>query len=1120
MLKSEEETTLDREHEPILISWQVVVSAFLVSASAYPVSLIRLGIMSPDFGAIDTAFERLFWSTIRLTFPIATVWFWIAIILAVITELRGKDFNLANKQKHLIYSFILVAVLFVTSKGQNSNVFILNLPFPFGIAFYLLGLGGKIIGTIWFIYAFIGCFIKGSSIESAFIKGSSIESAFLKGSSIESIFKQVRIPPQVILSAFVFIASFATLRSIEDSYDRQAGVVSPAWLSLLLIFSWLTSLVWFFIAISNSRLALSTFGGNGRFVTMSLDDGSVQETLREVRRILGKIGCGAWFIIIFFASSYMFFENSLTVILISLLSILGIFGWAFWIVERRKEKQTEARKKINSLPTLSISLPKTTKWQPTTAINLISNLFSLHEPIALQIVANKDKIIWRIKVSKEKQQATIQHIRTFHPQAEITEKEPTATPNPIYLAASAPYFAPLTYATDHKTMDPLASIVSAMSSLTDEEYVIYQINITQDDTNYNKQGFDRIHKRPSRILGIVTYILHLVTLGTWGNVLASAEKVGPQYDAKSQRMYEEKLNSDLRAVDLMMIIRAHNNERSNSLWTGLRSAMSIYDGDFNLLRVKQETSLLDPSKDTNPLILNPQEVAALWHCPTQDIKSDRVNWLSGVRVPAPEQLTTQTPTSSLIGFNEWQGKKTAVFIDDDDRIRHTQLLGRTGVGKTTLFHHLIHSDIQRGNGVALIESQGDLNNFVLAYSIPEHREDDLEIFDLSPGGVVFPLNPLYVPPQADEYERYQIRIIAFGALSRAWDEPNIKKYRWGRAFEQAITLLVETGGGTIRDIPSLLANSDFRLSRMRKLPENSTSLEYWHKYGRLTEAQQLEREEPITDRIYGLYQNPTFLKMMSAKGRMDFRNFMDDGKIFLANLSGDRIIMPMIGAMLLAQFQLAALSRRDIFDESQRRYFSLNIDEVQNYKTETLPELLEEIRKYNVSVTIGNQGLYQLTKQVLESTRTNITTNISFRLGQLDAATLAPFIAGGQFDKEMLANYDYFNAIVSTAKGQETLPAFNIVTPMPLVEKEHWKEKPELLQRLEYLKDKVRKRYEAQTEADPEPTRTTDTTDRTCPNCQANNDTTDRFCRNCGYKLTQDSPETTSQDNDIPSLTE
>ena len=50
-------------------------------------------------------------------------------------------------------------------------------------------------------------------------------------------------------------------------------------------------------------------------------------------------------------------------------------------------------------------------------------------------------------------------------------------------------------------------------------------------------------------------------------------------------------------------------------------------------------------------------------------------------------------------------RRESFAIRRDDRFRHLAIVGKTGMGKSTLLERLIVSDIRAGRGVALIDPQ-------------------------------------------------------------------------------------------------------------------------------------------------------------------------------------------------------------------------------------------------------------------------------------------------------------------------------------------------------------------------------------------------------------------------------
>jgi ABC-type ATPase involved in cell division len=63
-------------------------------------------------------------------------------------------------------------------------------------------------------------------------------------------------------------------------------------------------------------------------------------------------------------------------------------------------------------------------------------------------------------------------------------------------------------------------------------------------------------------------------------------------------------------------------------------------------------------------------------------------------------------------------------IKQADRLSHLYVIGKTGVGKTTLLENRIMQDIRADRGCVLIDPHGDLVDRV-ARRVPRSRDDDV-----------------------------------------------------------------------------------------------------------------------------------------------------------------------------------------------------------------------------------------------------------------------------------------------------------------------------------------------------------------------------------------------------------
>jgi hypothetical protein len=149
---------------------------------------------------------------------------------------------------------------------------------------------------------------------------------------------------------------------------------------------------------------------------------------------------------------------------------------------------------------------------------------------------------------------------------------------------------------------------------------------------------------------------------------------------------------------------------------------------------------------------------------------------------------------------------------------------------------------------------------------------------------------------------------------------------------------------------------------------------------------------PILNKIGTVLASPEVRAIVGDReAGLNLRSVMDDGKVFVANLSKGRLgddAARLLGGLLVAGFEQAALSRADI-PEATRRDFILYLDECHNFATRSLMTALQETRKYRLGVVMASQYLEQLDEDMQKAILGNIGTLVAFRVGVRDAKILA-----------------------------------------------------------------------------------------------------------------------------------
>jgi len=436
----------------------------------------------------------------------------------------------------------------------------------------------------------------------------------------------------------------------------------------------------------------------------------------------------------------------------------------------------------------------------------------------------------------------------------------------------------------------------------------------------------------------------------------------------------------------------------------------------------------------NSFVLGSEELASLFHFPTIQ-KIQGVKELDSKEAGAPADLPKE---GIVIGENDYRGVKTPIRISREDRRRHLYEIGQTGTGKSVLLTNLVLQDIKNGEGVCVIDPHGELIDTILA-RIPKERAEDVIIFD--PVNTERPLG-FNLLESSDEgqadllaNEAMSIFIKLFGGEIFG---PRIQDYfRNG-----ALTLMSDKENpGTLIDVVRLFTDDEFQKKWVAKV-SNPIVKSFWENQMAKTGAREKQEMIPFFASKFGAFiTNSTMRNIIGqTHSAFNFREIMDGQKILLVSLSKGsigEINMSLLGMIIVAKLQMAAMSRSDI-SENERKDFYLYVDEFQNFASSSFASILSEARKYRLNLTIAHQYLAQIesvgTKDDSVNLRKaifgNIGNLIALRTGMEDAEILEKEFAP-VFDKNDLSNVSNLNGFSKILVNGVLSHPFSLHIPFP-----------------------------------------------------------------------------------------
>ncbi len=310
------------------------------------------------------------------------------------------------------------------------------------------------------------------------------------------------------------------------------------------------------------------------------------------------------------------------------------------------------------------------------------------------------------------------------------------------------------------------------------------------------------------------------------------------------------------------------------------------------------------------------------------------------------------------------------------------MFGQTGTGKSTLLAQLMRQDVAQGVGFCLIDPHGDL-----AHQVASVAADKAIYWDAADPDGRYGYNPL-------TFVSKQYRpLVASGvieALKKQWADA------WGARMEHllryALLALLERPRSSLLDIVPMFLDKTFRTQVLQGVSDPQVR-QFWEmEYKAMNLKTAVDGVAPIANKLGAFLAHPVIRKAVCTPEQpLRFRQLMDKGTILIVNLAKGRLgadVSNVLGGLVVSSLAQAALSRASVSEIERRPYF-LYLDEFQNLTTESVADMLSELRKYRLGLVLATQYSSRLQESVREAIFGNVGSLISFRVGANDATLIA-----------------------------------------------------------------------------------------------------------------------------------
>ncbi|GGG24741.1 hypothetical protein GCM10011344_26770 [Dokdonia pacifica] len=635
-------------------------------------------------------------------------------------------------------------------------------------------------------------------------------------------------------------------------------------------------------------------------------------------------------------------------------------------------------------------------------------------PVSFEILAKKGTMAIQI-VSSQQDYARVQsQLRAYFPNVSIETIEnvfdygidlESETVTIVDFGLSQETMRPIAM-TDSFRIDPLTSIIATMDNLGDDDVAIFQILFQGVE---NPWAYD---------------MQNAVSDGTGGSFFSNSPEM--------PKLAYEKTSDSLFSVVVRVVVESNDTERSEYVTSEfIQSITTVSDSGYNKLKpldnkdydYKQHLrNIFLRCSNRLGFLLNSKELVQFVHYPNRTVNSAKLGIEGSKTKSLPKELIQQP---YYIGINEHNRELNNVSLNDDMRLRHTHIIGATGVGKSTLIANMVLRDAEHGNGCAIFDPHGDICEDILA-RIPEHRINDVILVD--PSDIEHPIgfNLLGAHTEAEKIVLSSDLASSFKRYATAWGD------NMTSVLSNAInTFLENPNGGTIIELKRFILEEKFRNEFLENVEDPSLHYYWKNEYPMVKKG-----IAPLLTRIDTFLRPKTVRYMLAQKEGIDFKACIEQKKIILIKLSQGLIGEEnsyLLGSLFLAKLNQVAIGRQSLA-KSQRHPFYVYLDEFQNFITPSITSILSGARKYGLGLILAHQELAQIDDtKTLNSVMSNPYTRICFRLGDSDAKRLESGFSF--FEQNDLQSLGIGQAIMRVGSSNND---FNIQTDnLPEINTEH-----------------------------------------------------------------------------------
>jgi type IV secretory pathway VirB4 component len=351
----------------------------------------------------------------------------------------------------------------------------------------------------------------------------------------------------------------------------------------------------------------------------------------------------------------------------------------------------------------------------------------------------------------------------------------------------------------------------------------------------------------------------------------------------------------------------------------------------------------------------------------------------------------------------------------NDRFEHTYMVGKTGMGKSSLLEYMAEYDIEHGVAVIFIDPKGE--SCKRLYHITKDKSR-LHYISIESPTVINPLNKEGY--KLDNIIQEFIQILDVLITLTASNPESTVLMR--EIINRAINSITREQDKNLDYLTKFLLYSDVRRDLKNTMLAESELRKYWDEFdgikGKIPKnAQKVECAQRLASRLLEI-STGEMKDFVVGKNELDITDIVQNGKVVLVDTSR----MNRNSRIYLSNLIVYSVLSYCEFAPKKDKPLLVYVDEFQIVVSDFFSELLARSRGSKIGFTLAHQNFQQIPKNILGSIFGNVGTSICFRCGDEEARRFAPIFGVKAQELFNLPKYNAWVRIGTNNTSFETYP--------------------------------------------------------------------------------------------------